>query len=220
MVGARSCLARFTGWWLVADTRTLTIRSIPDEAKTSKKGDKFWVSTDSDGVEWLVWRNDALRNAVAERVDKPVEYVVATNESNGKTYRSIEGIPGVIEAEKRQGGGGGGFRKSDPVERASIEAQVALKAAVELVGGVERHLALDFVLDSAPRLYALIRQMSGAPAAAVGPKAGEGRSNQPSGIAQASGPSSPAAPAGCKKGGDHDLWPSGTCRKCGEAPAW
>lgn len=86
-----------------SEKRTLTIASVAAEPKTWN--DKhLWPAMDSEGVEWTIWE-DRLVAAVKERLSQPVEYEVSISQKGDKTYRSLQGIPGIVERERKQGGG-------------------------------------------------------------------------------------------------------------------
>lgn len=85
-----------------SEKRTLAIASVAAEPKTWN--DKhLWPAMDSEGVEWTIWE-DRLVAAVKERLSQPVEYEVSISQKGDKTYRSLQGIPGVVERERKQGG--------------------------------------------------------------------------------------------------------------------
>jgi hypothetical protein len=112
-----------------AETKELRIVALQPE-RVSGAGKKYWVSRDSQGVEWLVWQDQQLHDAVEAELNKTREYRVSISEKGDKTYRSINAVPGVYSPQQQSGGGGRGGR-NDPEVQAAIVAQVALKAAVE-----------------------------------------------------------------------------------------
>ena len=97
----------------MSEKKTLTIATISAEPKKTQAGKLFWIAVDSEDVEWLCWEEKALADAVRERKLQAVEYEVNISQKGDKTFRSIQGIPGVIEAPKRQGGGGKSFTPRD-----------------------------------------------------------------------------------------------------------
>lgn len=94
------------------EKRTFTIVSIPEEPRKTQKDDKpYWVAVDDNDDNWLCWTKE-LADAVRERKGQAVEYdVYVKMDGDDVKSRTINGIPGVIEPQRK--GGGKGFTPRD-----------------------------------------------------------------------------------------------------------